>query len=213
MCSRSLNGGLTWEPGTPVYENPGPQEDNLCGAQHGHLGAAPDGTVYLPTPLCGFRPTVFVSRDDGLTWERSQVADVNIPLSDPDVAVDRDGNVYVASIDESGALFMAASQDEGRTWVEHVLLRPFGAGRHGGRIPRRSVRDHGRLLRRRAQELSRVWPLDHLCRPGGGESRVPDRAPLGGGLRGRLRDRLQRLTATCSQRGESGGLRDSPIAE
>lgn len=72
MCSRSLNGGLTWEPGTPVHENPGPQDDNLCGAQHGHLAAAPDGTVYLPTSLCGSRPTVFVSRDDGLTWQPSQ---------------------------------------------------------------------------------------------------------------------------------------------
>ncbi|MGH2655515.1 MAG: sialidase family protein [Actinomycetota bacterium] len=65
---------------------------------------------------------MFVSRDDGLTWERSQVADVNIPLSDPDVAVDRDGNVYVAFIDESGALFMSVSRDEGRTWGEPVRV-------------------------------------------------------------------------------------------
>lgn len=122
MCTRSLNGGLVWEPGTPVYENPGPQDDNLCGAQHGHLAAAPDGTVYLPTSLCGSRPTVFVSRDDGLTWQRSQVADVNVPLSDPDVAVDRDGNAYVAFIDESGALFMTVSQDQGQSWREPLRI-------------------------------------------------------------------------------------------
>ncbi len=123
MCSRSLNGGLTWSPGTPAYPNPGPQ-DTICGAQHGHLAAAPDGTLYLPTAHCGLRPTVFVSRDDGLTWEESRVAEVDVPLSDPDVAVDRDGNVYVAFVDQTGNLFFSVSRDAGRSWGEPLAVAP-----------------------------------------------------------------------------------------
>jgi hypothetical protein len=142
MCSRSFDGGLTWDPGKPAYPNPGPQEGIVCGAQHGHLEAAPDGTVYLPTPLCGSRPTVFVSQDDGLAWRRSQVADVNIPLSDPDGGVDADGNVYVAFIDESGALFLSMSRDQGLTWGAPVPVAPgITAG-----LPAVAAGDAGRVV-------------------------------------------------------------------
>ena len=57
-----------------------------------------------------------MSRDDGITWERSEIAPVNVPLSDPDLGLDRDGNVYAGSIDQSGALFMSVSRDAGRSW-------------------------------------------------------------------------------------------------
>src|SRR5687767_10437795 len=58
MCARSLDGGLTWGPSVPVY--PKPEPDKLCGSQHGHLAAGPDGKVYLPTSLCGTRPTIYI---------------------------------------------------------------------------------------------------------------------------------------------------------
>jgi hypothetical protein len=142
MCARSLNGGLTWGPSVPVHLNAGPQDGNLCGAQHGHLEAAPDGTLYLPTSLCGSRPTVFVSRDSGITWAKSQVADINVPLSDPDIGIDREGNIYVAFLDESGALLFSVSQDQGRTWASPVRI---GDGLTAG-LPAVAAGDPGRVV-------------------------------------------------------------------
>jgi hypothetical protein len=142
MCARSLNGGMTWTTETLVHPNPGPVEGNVCGTQHGHLEAAPDGTIYLPTSLCGSRPTVFVSRDDGITWERSEIAAVNVPLSDPDLGIDRDGNVYAAFIDETGALFMSVSRDAGRSWSQPLRI---GEGLTAG-LPAVAAGDPGRVV-------------------------------------------------------------------
>jgi hypothetical protein len=142
MCARSLDGGMTWSTETPVHPNPGPVEGNVCGTQHGHLEAAPDGTIYLPTSLCGSRPTAFVSRDDGITWERSEIAPVNVPLSDPDLGVDRDGNVYAAFIDQTGALFMSVSRDAGSSWSEPLRI---GEGLTAG-LPAVAAGDPGRVV-------------------------------------------------------------------
>jgi BNR repeat-like domain len=142
MCARSLNGGTTWSTETPVHPNPGPSDDGVCGTQHGHLEAAPDGTIYLPTSLCGTRPTVFVSRDDGITWERSEIAPVNVPLSDPDLGLDRDGNVYAGFIDQSGALFMSVSRDAGRSWSTPLRI---GEGITAG-LPAVAAGDPGRVV-------------------------------------------------------------------
>lgn len=142
MCARSLDGGRTWSTETPVHPNPGPVEGNVCGTQHGHLEAAPDGTIYLPTSLCGSRPTVFISRDDGVTWERSEVAPINVPLSDPDLGIDRDGNVYAAFIDETGALFLSVSRDAGRSWSDPLRIAP---GVTAG-LPAVAAGDPGRVV-------------------------------------------------------------------
>jgi hypothetical protein len=118
MCARSVDGGLSWGPGVPVYPKPEPTES--CGAQHGHLAAAPDGTVYLPTSLCGTHPTVYISDDDGDTWRKSTIADMDIPFIDPSVSVDSAGNLYAAFIDERGRLFYATSRDNGGSWSRPV---------------------------------------------------------------------------------------------
>ena len=120
MCARSLDGGLTWGPSVPVY--PKPEPDKLCGAQHGHLAAGPDGKVYLPTSLCGTRPTIYVSEDDGLTWRKSQIADVDVPFVDPTVSVDSKGNVYAAYIDESGWLYYSVSKNDGQKWSKPIRI-------------------------------------------------------------------------------------------
>ena len=122
MCSRSLDGGLTWSPSTVAWPNDKISPANLCGTQTGHLAAAPDGTLYLPTSDCGTFPTVGISRDDGLSWERVKIADIPMPFDDPAVAVDSEGNVYAAFYDGLGQLFLSTSRDAGETWTTPVKM-------------------------------------------------------------------------------------------
>lgn len=140
MCSRSTNGGLTWSPSTPVHIND--KIANLCGAQHGHLASAPDGTIYLPSPVCGTNPTVFVSRDDGISWRRSVISDINIPFVDPSVATDEHGNVYAAFIDENGWLHYSVSRDLAQTWSAPVKV----AEGVTGQMPVVAVGDPGKVV-------------------------------------------------------------------
>ncbi|MDQ4065518.1 MAG: glycoside hydrolase [Actinomycetota bacterium] len=123
MCARSLDGGSTWLPVEPVYIN-----DYLvtggCGAQTGHLTAAPDGTIYLPTSVCGTNPTVFISKDDGATWTRSVMSKMDTPFVDPSVSVDSKGNVYGTWIDNKGFLHMAVRRNSGKSWSKSVEVAP-----------------------------------------------------------------------------------------
>jgi hypothetical protein len=127
MCARSLYGGLTWTNGVPAYVNTfGAQRGSLCGAQHGHLASEADGTIYLPTSECGGQPVVYISRDSGLTWERSQVSDRAMPFQDPTVAVDAAGTIHVAFQDHDGVLWLSSSDDDGATWSDDVRITPPG---------------------------------------------------------------------------------------
>jgi hypothetical protein len=120
MCSRSLDGGLTWSPSTVAWPND--KASSLCGTQTGHLAAAPDGVLYLPTSDCGTFPTVGISTDDGLTWKRVRMANVPMPFDDPAVAVDADGVVYATFFDALGQLHFLRSADQGATWTAPVKV-------------------------------------------------------------------------------------------
>lgn len=131
VCARSLDGGLTWTHGTPVHVNDAVTDewvnDNYqCGAQHGHLASDSDGTIYLPTSQCGRHPVVFISRDSGLTWERSQVSERDMPFQDPTVAVDGAGVIWVAFQDQEGVLWLSHSADGGANWSDEVRITPPG---------------------------------------------------------------------------------------
>lgn len=140
MCSRSLDGGLTWSPNTVVHVN----EDisKLQGTQTGHLAAAPDGTLYLPTSLGGDFPTVYVSRDDGLTWTKRVIANIDTPFTDPSISVDVEGTAYAAFVNEAGALFTSFSKDLGATWS------PAAVATQGitATLPVINVGDPGRIV-------------------------------------------------------------------
>jgi hypothetical protein len=126
MCSRSLDGGLSWEPSVPVYANT--EVVNNCGAQHGHLANGPKGHVYLPTSRCGTRPQVYISGDDGQSWRQSIIADMDTPFVDPSVSVDKKGNLYAVFINENGFLFYATSRDNGKKWSKPAkIARSFTA--------------------------------------------------------------------------------------
>jgi len=125
-CARSLDGGLTFSHiGSPFGATP------ACGGLHGHLATSPDGIVYLPQDQCG-TTTVARSLDDGLTWETIPVAeDIKTQQwSDPAVAVDVAGNVYVTFVDKVGQIWLAHSSDEGATYNAPTLVSPPGVTAH-----------------------------------------------------------------------------------
>jgi hypothetical protein len=142
-CLKSLDGGATWRvTGTPPYGvDPlaGPGTAGVPGAcsgltGHGFVGA--DGTVYLPRGWCE-QPWLAVSRDGGLTWTRTQVADNGMAASDsgpPDeipqpsheaaVAADRRGNVYYAWVASDLRPYLAVSTDGGESWSKPIPVAP-----------------------------------------------------------------------------------------
>jgi hypothetical protein len=114
-CAVSLDGGLTFGPGVPMY--------NLtqCGGLHGHIKIAPDGTAYVPNANCGGQQGVAVSTNAGTTWSVQRVPGSMSPgASDPSVAVASDGTVYFGFADGSGHPAVAVSHDRGLTWT-HVF--------------------------------------------------------------------------------------------
>lgn len=116
-CARSLDGGVSFGPmGVPFT---GLQGSELCGSLHGHLVAAPDGTVYLPKEHCG-AVILAITKDSGTTWETVTVAPTSMPGPDPVVAVDQGGNVFVVWLGEDGHLWMSTSADQGASWSEPV---------------------------------------------------------------------------------------------
>jgi hypothetical protein len=116
FCSRSDNGGLTWNPSMPVFVG------SDCGAIHGHVKVGPDGTVYLPQRACGAGQGMAVSFDNGVHWPIERVPDsstIGLNSSDPSVAPAPDGKtVYYAYQDGFGNTEVAVSSDHGidNTW-------------------------------------------------------------------------------------------------
>jgi len=118
-CTRSLDGGATFEPTAPAFLGAEPSGDaqnpNVCGGLHGHLKAAPDGTVYLPKTQCD-KPSVAVTQDDGLSWTQHAVANMK-SNDDPAVAVDQKNNVYMVFMNaEDFHLYLVSSKDAGAHW-------------------------------------------------------------------------------------------------
>jgi BNR repeat-like domain len=122
MCATSLDGGMTWGPSVPAYETSPEPASQLCGMQHGHLTAAPNGTVYLPTSYCGDKPQVYISSDDGQSWRQSVISKKDTPFVDPTVSVDSKGNLYAAFIDEKGFLYYATSRNNGKKWSKAIPI-------------------------------------------------------------------------------------------
>lgn len=132
----SIDGGLTFPfvaesfPAVPVGEGV-----DCGGGLHGNIVAGPDGVVYVPSrsgcpgprerTLGG--PVVARSLDNGLTWSNTIVGDeVGTPYDDKnsDLAVDTEGNVYLAFPGGDNRLWLAASGDRGATWSRAVLMTP-----------------------------------------------------------------------------------------
>lgn len=116
-CALSLDGGITFGPAIPMYDL------QTCAGLHGHVKVGPDGTVYVPNASCvgEVNPNenaVVVSEDNGLTWEvRTVPGTAGTGGSDPSVAVDTAGRVYLGFADGDKNAAVAVSDDHGLTWT------------------------------------------------------------------------------------------------
>jgi Big-like domain-containing protein/BNR/Asp-box repeat protein len=130
-CGRSDTAGLTFNPATLVFGAQSP-----CGAIHGHIKVAPDGTVYLPQNRCARSDGVegqgmAISFDNGQTWSYSVVPDSTAkPLnagSDPSIGIGSGGSVYYGYEAGDGHPRIAISHDRGLTWSPSVDVGlPYG---------------------------------------------------------------------------------------
>jgi hypothetical protein len=122
FCARSDNGGLTFGPGVPTWTTE-------CGAIHGHVKVAPDGTVYVPNADCTPGQGVAVSTDNGLTWTVRTIPG-SFPakgLEDPSIGIGTDNTVYFGYQNGDGHPHVAVSHDRGLTWVNNTDVgTPFG---------------------------------------------------------------------------------------
>ena len=138
-CSRSLNGGVTFEPsGAPSFPGYEVGEDyakfgvaGLCGGLHGHVVSDTEGRLFVPKIHCGI-PSLAVSEDGGTTWRRTLV---NTDLLGGDahvgehssVAVDDAGNVYYLWYEDATQKpWLAVSHDHGRTFSAPMNVAPPG---------------------------------------------------------------------------------------
>lgn len=124
--SRSYDGGLTFTttkvnaaPGGPVPGYTGPAE------------ADRDGNVYISFYTCdGVEGAgVAVSHDHGATFQMVQAAELPGPCTetDPGIAVDAAGTVYLGFTRPDGA-YVVASTDNGESWSEPVRVSPPSLG-------------------------------------------------------------------------------------
>ena len=150
LCMKSLDGGVTFAPtGTPPFPTNAPESDGGLGQGLG----GPDGTIYVPKGWNGV-PYLAVSRDEGATWARHQVADSLMPTeaaglgNEPhfathaSVAMDTAGNLYFTWIGQDSKPLLAVSRDGGERWTKPMNIAPPGvdlaslptvdAGRPGG---------------------------------------------------------------------------------
>ncbi|MDQ1748174.1 MAG: hypothetical protein QOD07_2437 [Frankiaceae bacterium] len=172
-CAVSLNGGLSFGPGTPISDTPGNSVGDpyggACSGLHGHIRVGPDGTVYVPLKGCGGTPTannltneefwgghpaVSVSTDNGLSWTVHTVpGGFNEDESDNAVDVDKGGRLYMAwedghnpteiQLSKTSSAKTAYSDDNGKTWSKPVDLSS-ALGVHNVQFPEVIAGDKGR---------------------------------------------------------------------
>ena len=150
-CDKSIDGGRTFVPtGTYPFSDPSPYgagpgsgDSGIpahCIGDIGNISASPDGALLVPRGWCG-QPWVAVSRDEGLTWTRTQVAKngMNTTVSggfgfvapgsgqsDYQAAVvgDKAGNLFFSWVALDRLPYLAVSRDGGKTFGPPIRLSP-----------------------------------------------------------------------------------------
>ena len=134
-CSKSLDGGITFIPtGSPAYPGLDPSAEDpsfdpneptqmgaRCGGLHGHGHVGPDGTVFLPKGHCG-QPWLSMSKDEGATWTRVQVAKNGSADHEASVATDPKGNIYYLYTAKDRLPYLVTSKDDGQTWSKPLMV-------------------------------------------------------------------------------------------
>ena len=141
ICSKSLDGGLTFVPtGRPPWPLTGP--DDVFGPWAGNPVVGPDGTLYVPKRFDG-QPEVAVSRNEGRTWDRRRVASNGSAGAAPRMAVDARGIVYYAWSGDDHMPYIAYSRDRGASWSRALMVAPPGLKE--AEIPRIAVASPGKV--------------------------------------------------------------------
>jgi hypothetical protein len=119
-CTESYDGGLSWVAQQKVAE-----PDPTCGSINGHEAAFPDGTVALPLSAaltnadgsgCQRPLLVYVTEDNGLTWEGRACADGYGEVDvDPDITVTPDGTAYMVFRHNDQHTYLLRTKDKFRT--------------------------------------------------------------------------------------------------
>jgi hypothetical protein len=122
-CQKSIDGGLVWTAtGSPAFPGADPAAGGFCGGLHGHGYADSKGNVYIPKGHCG-QPWLAISRDEGRTWERHQVADNGAADHEAGVAVDKKGNIYYTYIGKADRLpYLVVSKNGGEKWSKPMMI-------------------------------------------------------------------------------------------
>lgn len=139
ICSKSLDGGLTFLP-TGRLPFPLLGDYDLFGPWAGNPIVGPDGTLYVPKRHDA-QPQIAISEDEGLTWTRVVVATNGSSSQANRATVDRDGNVYYTWTAADHLPYVAYSRDRGRTWSPPIPLAP--AGMNEAAIPRVAADEPG----------------------------------------------------------------------
>ncbi|MGH9971800.1 MAG: hypothetical protein ACREBG_28950 [Pyrinomonadaceae bacterium] len=122
-CALSVDGGLTFGPAVPMYVLASPDTATIgqCAGLHGHVKVGPDGTVYVPNAACVGEANpnengIALSEDNGTTWKVRTVPGTAGGGSDPSVAVDDGGLLYLGFVNDDKFPAVAVSADKGKTW-------------------------------------------------------------------------------------------------
>ena len=154
-CSKSLDGGTTWlRSGDLPYVNDPSRTGGsfgipgFCSGATGHGIVGPDGTVYLPRGWCD-QPYLAISHDEGLTWTKTQVADLGMIVGIEDevigssagfavedheasVAADPDGNLFYFWIARDHMPYLAISRDGGKSFGKPLMVAAPGVNEAWG---------------------------------------------------------------------------------
>lgn len=154
-CQRSIDGGRTFAPSpSPDPESLGKYLTETCWSFHASwVVTGPDGTIYMPRPYCN-NLEVAVSRDNGLTWERTVVAEYEDAFgtdfgSDVRLARDASGTLYYLWIAHSWYIgdgerpLLSISRDDGETWSAPIDVGVPGLT--AAKLPSIVAGDEGRI--------------------------------------------------------------------
>ncbi len=129
--------------------------------------------------------TEAISRDEGGTWTRVQVANLGAPHHEAGVAADKQGNIYYLWIVKDRLSYLVVSTDRGKTCSEPQMVAAPGVNEAS--LPSIAVGDTGGVaisymgttespgptFRRRLRQGHVEWLHDDHCQRVGSTSKVP----------------------------------------